>query len=416
MPSSVDDGELMGAVALGLDRCGARFAMPRERLLGVLEAAREALGPTDRPVSARVTAALARQLQHSVPADRPRARPLADEAVAMARRLDDPPTLASCLLAQHDSLWTPGTAVRRVEIAREITVLTRAGGDREALAQGLLLTASAQLESGSPAFRATFARVRRRHPRPAPAAPRLLPPDPARPRWPCWTATSTAATGSVSRRPSSARPSATRDAGNVRMSQLLEVTRARGLPDELRATAARAVEWWVGAPAHAHAIAAGFLARAGDREGARRELDTVLSLEDWRADRSYLWSVFVGELATAAVAVDDGGLCRRLLDDLRPLRTTCAVNGALVCFMGAHAHHLGQLHAALGEPEGGRGAAPRGAGDARTPGRARPGPRRRQRPWPGCSGAGSHSARRGRGLGGRVRRPVRVRARLQGRP
>ena len=104
-----------------------------------------------------------------------------------------------------------------------------------------------------------------------------------------------------------------------------------------------AVEWWVGAPAYAHAIAAGFLARAGDLDGARRELDTVLSLDDWRTDRSYLWSVLVGELATAAIALEDRGLCRRLVDDMRPLRSTCAVNGALVCFMGAHAHQLGRL-------------------------------------------------------------------------
>jgi hypothetical protein len=76
----------------------------------------------------------------------------------------------------------------------------------------------------------------------------------------------------------------------------------------------------------------------------------VLSLEDWRADRSYLWSVFVGEMATAAIVLADRDLCRRLLDDMQPLRGTCAVNGALVCFMGAHAHHLGLLHAALGDP------------------------------------------------------------------
>ena len=111
------------------------------------------------------------------------------------------------------------------------------------------------------------------------------------------------------------------------------------------------MRWWVGAPAHAHAVAAGFLARAGDLDAARRELDTVLALDDWRADRSYLWSVFVGELATAAIALDDRPLCRRLLDDLLPLADTCAVNGALVCFMGAHAHRVGLLHAALGQAE-----------------------------------------------------------------
>ena len=124
------DNELMGAVALGLDRCGARFAMPRERLIGVLEAARSVLSGSGGPLEARVTAALARQFQHSVPADRPRARPLAEEAVAIARGGDDPNALAECLLAQHDSLWTPGTSVRRVDIAREITALARRTGDR----------------------------------------------------------------------------------------------------------------------------------------------------------------------------------------------------------------------------------------------------------------------------------------------
>ncbi len=348
--SARGDGEQMGAVALGLDRCGARFAMPRERLVGALEAARTALADVRGPVAARVTAALARQLQHSVPADRPRARPLAEEAVALARELDDVATLASCLLALHDSLWTPGTAVRRVEIAREITALTRATGDREALAQGLLLTANAQLESGSPEFRATFEGYRDvtrslRQPRhdyllrTREAALALLDGDiELGDRLSAEAVELGEAVGDS-------------DTGNVRMSQRLEIARARDDPDELRQMAALAIEWWVGAPAHAHAIAAGFLARAGDLDAARRELATVVSLPDWRTDRSYLWSVFVGELVTAAIAVGDHDLCRGLLDDLRPVGDACAVNGALVCFMGAHAHRLGILHAALGDRE-----------------------------------------------------------------
>ena len=80
------------------------------------------------------------------------------------------------------------------------------------------------------------------------------------------------------------------------MSQRLEIVRARDDPAELRDMAAEAVRWWVGAPAHAHAVAAGFHARAGDLDAARRELDTVLALDDWRTDRSYLWSIFIGEL------------------------------------------------------------------------------------------------------------------------
>ena len=169
--------------------------MPRERLVGALEAARTALGDARGPVAARVTAALARQLQHSVPADRPRAGPLAEEAVALARDLDDVGTLASCLLAQHDSLWTPGTAVRRVEIAREITALTRTTGDREALAQGLLLTANAQLESGSPEFRATLRGLPRRDPVACGSPGTTTCCERGRRRSPCWTGTSTSGTG-----------------------------------------------------------------------------------------------------------------------------------------------------------------------------------------------------------------------------
>jgi hypothetical protein len=76
----------------------------------------------------------------------------------------------------------------------------------------------------------------------------------------------------------------------------------------------------------------------------------VLAIEDWRTDRSYLWSVFAGELTVAAIALDDRAVCAQLLDDLLPIADTCAVNGALVCFMGAHAHRVGLLYAALGEP------------------------------------------------------------------
>jgi hypothetical protein len=340
----------MGAVALGLDRIGARFAMPRGDLVAVLERAREAAVGTRTLIEAQVTAALARQLAHSVARDRPRAGPLADRAVELARGLDDPVTLASCLLAQHDSIWTPGTAADRAGIAREIALLAERAGDQERQAQGLLLTSTAELELGSPAFEATiteytYVTERLRQPRheyllqTRRAALALLHGD---------------IDGGDQLSIEAARLGENvgdSDAGNVRMSQLLEVVRARGDPAALRDTARMAVEWWVGVPVHAHAVAAGFLARTGDVDGARRELDVMLSLEDWRAERSYLWSVFVGELVEAAVAVADHPLCGRLLEDLMPIADGCAVNGALVCFMGAHAHRVGRLHAALGQAD-----------------------------------------------------------------
>ena len=348
--TATDRADLLGAVALGLDRVDARFAMPRANLVAVLDTARQALSGSRTTTEAKVTAALARQLQHSVPADRPRARPLADEAVGIARTLDDPATLASCLLAQHDTLWSPGTATARAAIAAAIVDLAKRADDRERHAQALLLSATAQLENGSPAFRATLTEYaylteRLRQPRhdyllrTRQAALALLDGDiDTGERLSAEAATLGEAVGDS-------------DTGNVRMSQRLEIVRARNRPAELRAMAAEAVGWWVGAPAHAHAVAAGFHARAGDLDAARRDLDTVLALDDWRTDRSYLWSVFIGEMVAAAIALRDRPLCRELLDDLLPVADTCAVNAAFVCFMGAHAHRVGLLYAALDEPE-----------------------------------------------------------------
>ena len=138
------------------------------------------------------------------------------------------------------------------------------------------------------------------------------------------------------------------------MSQRLEIVRARNQAAELQDMAAEAVRWWIGAPAHAHAVAAGFSARAGDLEAARRELDTVLALDDWRTDRSYLWSVFIGEMAAAAIALQDRPLCQRLVEELLPVADSCAVNAAFVCFMGAHAHRIGLLYAALDQQDAAR--------------------------------------------------------------
>ena len=275
--TATGEAELLGAVALGLDRIDARFAMPRADLIAVLDTARQALQGSGTPAEAQVTAALARQLQHSVPADRPRARPLAEQAVTIARTLDDPATLASCLLAQHDTLWTPGTAADRAAIPAEIADLAKRANDAERHAQALLLTATGQLESGSAAFRATLAEYaylteRLRQPRhdyllrTRQAALALLDGDiDTGERLSAEAAVLGEAVGDS-------------DTGNVRMSQRLEIVRARNDPAELRDMAAEAVRWWIGAPAHAHAVAAGFSARAGDLDIARRELDTVLAL------------------------------------------------------------------------------------------------------------------------------------------
>jgi hypothetical protein len=144
------------------------------------------------------------------------------------------------------------------------------------------------------------------------------------------------------------------DTVNVRTGQLLVLARARGLPDQLRATAAEVIRCIVGVPSAAHAGAAGLLALAGepgDLDAARRALDTVTAIGTWRDDRSYLWSLFVGGMATAAARLGDQALCAQLLAELEPVTSTCGVSGAVVGFVGSNAHWAGIVAGALGRTE-----------------------------------------------------------------
>ena len=87
-----------------------------------------------------------------------RAREVAVEAVDVARSLDDPSTLAYCLLALHDTSWSVGSAGERLPIVAEMLDLARLAGDRELHAQAQLLKATALLELGDPAAPAELER------------------------------------------------------------------------------------------------------------------------------------------------------------------------------------------------------------------------------------------------------------------
>ncbi|MGZ4792660.1 MAG: ATP-binding protein [Ilumatobacteraceae bacterium] len=337
-------------VALVATQVGSRFATRRDDVISDLEAALEHLGGADLILEARLTATLARELQHSVAEERPRAGPLSARALVLGRKAGDSGALLACLLARHDVLWTPGHADERARVAHEIVAVARRARDTEHLAQGLLLLANAELERGSASYLAALdeclelldelgqprhrytAETRR-------AALALLQGDldDAAAR-----IDSATALGMRIREP---------DTGNVRMSQRLELVRSRGIGDELAAFAGEAIEHWTGAPVHANAVAAGFYARAGDIDRARRHTAVVLDLGTWRVDRSYLWSVFVRELSWAAIALGDRQLCEQLLADVAPLTETCGVNGAVVAFGGSHAHTAGLLAESLGRSD-----------------------------------------------------------------
>jgi hypothetical protein len=344
-----------GEVALAVTHLGAQFGARRDDVVRELESALEAAlqaasqapSGTAPDLEARLTAALARELQHSVAEDRPRALPLSERALELGQLAADPVTLLECLLARHDALWTPGSAGERVPVAEEIVRHAQLLGDDERRAEGLLLQANALLESGSAAF--------------APVLESCLTllGSLGQPRHRYLVLTRRACLALLRGQLVEAEELIERaaelgtrirepDTENVRMSQRLELVRARGLPDELRAFARAAIAHWTGAPVHAHAVAAGFLASTGELDAARHEVATVRALGSWSADRSYLWSVLIRELSTAAVALGDRELMAELLAQVAPLAGSCAVNGAVVAFAGSHAATAAMLATALG--------------------------------------------------------------------
>jgi len=350
------DAGTLADVALAVQRLGAKFTTPRDAIITQLTSALDAIIGVDLARQARVTAALARELQHSVDEDRARAGPLSKKALELGRQAADDDTLVACLLARHDTLWKPGTGAQRAELAQEIATVGARLGDTDRHAEGLILEANGLLESGSAGFRRVLDRwfgllSTRAEPRDRymvltrRAALALLDGDGDAAHALMQEA---ASAGSLIHEP---------DTGNVLMSQRVALARMLDDHEQLRRLAHDAVEWWTGAPVLAHAVAAGAYTAAGDLGAAAREIAMVTEAGGLTNESSYLRSVLIGHLAEAAVALDRHELCQDLFDEIAPLAADCGVNGAVVAFAGPFAYPAAILARALGDDDRARGLA-----------------------------------------------------------
>ena len=140
--------DVLASAALALRSLGGLSGIADNERILILEEARQALGEEETSLRARVLAGLAQERYHSwLHLDESEhAAQLAAEAVDLARRLDDPATLAAALLARHDARWLPGHEEERLEIATELSQAARLAGDRELATEALLLQATAMVE------------------------------------------------------------------------------------------------------------------------------------------------------------------------------------------------------------------------------------------------------------------------------
>jgi DNA-binding SARP family transcriptional activator len=118
-----------------------------DRLIPLLERALEALPMQDGPLRVRLLARLAGPLRDArFPAERRHA--IADEALAMARRLEDPSTLAYALAGYLPAHMSPAGTHRAIALATELINLAIDTGELERAVEGYLCRACPFLELG----------------------------------------------------------------------------------------------------------------------------------------------------------------------------------------------------------------------------------------------------------------------------
>jgi tetratricopeptide (TPR) repeat protein len=136
----------LAQAALGYAGPRGSFAVVDRELVSLLEEALAQLGPRGDGVRARLLGRLAMELYFG--GSRERREALVDEALAIARQLGDPATIAYVLNARYAALWAPENVADRLAIADEVLELARRAGDHRLAREGRGRRIVALLELG----------------------------------------------------------------------------------------------------------------------------------------------------------------------------------------------------------------------------------------------------------------------------
>ncbi len=132
MARRLGDARAFARAALGVERQWFFAAVVGEvdaELVELLEEALDLLDDRESELRALVAARLAIELYFSP--QRARCDELSREAAEIARRLGDPRTLATVLLARHAAIWSPDRTQEQLALADEALPLAQASGERD---------------------------------------------------------------------------------------------------------------------------------------------------------------------------------------------------------------------------------------------------------------------------------------------
>ena len=282
---------------------------------------------------------------------------LSAEAVAVARRLGDPRTLAVSLHARNYAMWAPGDAAERLAIGREIVDLAHQSGEGELALHGHAWCQTALLELGDVA--GLDAEL---------TAYEHLADELRQPRYRWYAATRRAMRALLAgdldegeRLARTARKLGTdageADAENVFGAQMFHVWQEHPTEemidyDDARCRTAEATD---GSDSYIALVLRLMwllllLDTTGRTEQAQAELAQLLGPALERLDPTFYgmgWSIFAVLLTTAAVRLSAVEVAARLYDLLVPQAGLNAQDCGAVGFHRAYSHHLGTLAATL---------------------------------------------------------------------
>ena len=339
------DMPLLGRAALGFAGQWSILGRVDDCRLVILEEALEGLGDEDSPLRARLLARLALELYYS--GDPERRLALSEEAVELARRLDDPRTLATCLDARHYALWRPETVDERLEVAAELRLVAEQTGDPELELEGAGWTVVDLLELGD--VQGADVQI---------AAASKLAEALQRPIWLWWSSllrcTRAQLLGQFDEAERLAeetleigRHGQAENALNAYAQAMFNIRREQGRLAEVEPAVRGFIELYPALVAWRAALAL-LLIELGRPDEARAEFDTV-SADDLPRDAN--WLIAVTLLAEVCGALGDGERAPVLYDALVPYAGRNVVVGRAATCNGAASRLLGILAAAMREWE-----------------------------------------------------------------
>lgn len=126
---ATDRADLVARCALALGGAGVTILGADVRMVSILEEALASIGDEHPGLRVRLLARLAIELAYE--ADSGRRDALSQQALDLARRIDDPAALAAALNARHVVVWGPDGCEERLRLASEMLSLADRAGDRE---------------------------------------------------------------------------------------------------------------------------------------------------------------------------------------------------------------------------------------------------------------------------------------------